>query len=58
MIDVSNGLSTLVNKIEERSPQCHAEFQKDRHETRYIFDSVVEFLEWSLGRMENIISQR
>lgn len=54
--DVSKGLSALVVKIEELTPQCHPEFQTDRHKIRYLADAVAEFSEWSLGPIENINS--
>lgn len=56
--DVRKGLTNLVNKIEELSPQCHPEFQTDRHKMNYLSDAVAEFSDWSLGPIENIHSQK
>lgn len=56
--DMKKGLNFLVNKIEELSPQCHPEFQTERHKINYLCNAVAEFSEWSLGPMENINSQR
>lgn len=58
IIDERKGLTALVNKIEELVPQCHPDFQSDRHKMRYLSDAVAEFSEWSLGPIENINSQK
>ena len=54
--DVSEGLSKLVEHIEEFSPQCHVDFRSDTHKINYLRKAVAEYKEWSQSPIQRITS--
>lgn len=55
--DVSDGLTKLVERINELSPQCPPDFRSDAHKIDYLRKSVTEFQDWSRIPIQNITSQ-
>lgn len=43
--DVEKGLTSLVKKVEELSPQFHPELKIEKHKSNYSSDAVPDFWE-------------
>lgn len=55
--DVTDGLTKLVEHINELAPQCPMRFQKDASKTDYLRRAVAEFQDWAKIPISNINSQ-
>ena len=51
----SNGLTKLVEHLEQLTPQCSPGFRSDEDKIRFLVKSVLSF-EWSLNHIRNIVS--
>ena len=55
--DVSDGLTKIVNLIENLTPQCQPQFRSDSNKIVYLRKAVLGH-EWAKGPISNIISSR
>lgn len=55
--DVSEGLSKMVEHINELSPQCPPDFRSDAHKIDYLRKAVTEFQDWSRIPIQSRTSQ-
>ena len=55
--DVSEGLTKLVELINELSPQCPRDFRSDSHKIDFLRKAVLEYQEWSKIPIQSITSQ-
>ena len=54
--DVSDGLTKLVQQIDELTPQTHPDFRSDAHKISYLRKAVAEFQSWSRNPIQSIIA--
>ena len=55
--NVSEGLTKLINIIEELTPQCQPEFRTNAHKISFLRKAVLGY-EWAKGPISNIITSR
>lgn len=55
--EVSEGLSQLVELVEELTPQCHPDFRPDPHKISYLRKAVADFKSWSHNPIQSITSR-
>ncbi len=53
----SEGLTKLVEHIEQLVPQCPSGFRSDENKTRFLRKAVLGF-DWALAPIRNIVSHR
>ena len=55
LTDVSEGLSKLVEQIDDLSPQCRPSFRSDANKIEFLRKAVAEFEDWSRLPIQNIM---
>ena len=55
--NVSQGLTKLINLIEELTPQCQPQFRSDAHKVSFLRKAILGYA-WAKGPISNIITSR